>query len=156
MPPRFSARAFSALQTGPATTPIAPVAPAQPSARSFGTSPSSSTVASSSRLPPTYPLQRCARRPSNPKLRQSVGNSRKGFHSTAPSNASAKDPYDVLGVKKDAAAGDIKKAYYQLAKKWHPDTNKDEGANERFVEIQTAYDVCSITKTAITARETTC
>jgi preprotein translocase subunit Sec63 len=44
-------------------------------------------------------------------------------------------------VKKDAAAGDIKKAYYQLAKKWHPDTNKDEGANERFVEIQTAYDV---------------
>lgn len=47
----------------------------------------------------------------------------------------------MLGVKKDAAAGDIKKAYYQLAKKWHPDTNKDEGANERFVEIQTAYDV---------------
>lgn len=47
----------------------------------------------------------------------------------------------MLGVKKDAAAGEIKKAYYQLAKKWHPDTNKDAGANERFVEIQTAYDV---------------
>jgi molecular chaperone DnaJ len=44
-------------------------------------------------------------------------------------------------VKKDATASDIKKEYYQLAKKWHPDSNKEKGANERFMEIQAAYDV---------------
>lgn len=48
----------------------------------------------------------------------------------------------MLGVKKDASQGDIKKTYYQLAKKWHPDTNKDKAAHEKFMEIQEAYDVC--------------
>jgi len=46
-------------------------------------------------------------------------------------------------VKKGDSAGDIKKAYYQLAKKYHPDTNKDAGAAERFQAIQEAYEVLS-------------
>jgi preprotein translocase subunit Sec63 len=44
-------------------------------------------------------------------------------------------------VKKEASQADIKKTYYQLAKKWHPDTNKDKAAHEKFMEIQEAYDV---------------
>jgi molecular chaperone DnaJ len=54
-----------------------------------------------------------------------------------------KDPYKLLNVKKDASQQDIKKAYYQLAKKYHPDQNKDPKAREKFVEIQNAYEVLS-------------
>ncbi|KAH8550104.1 hypothetical protein BGW37DRAFT_513924 [Umbelopsis sp. PMI_123] len=61
----------------------------------------------------------------------------------APSNATKKDPYEVLGISKSASQGDIKKAYYQLAKKYHPDTNKDKDAREKFVEIQGAYEILS-------------
>lgn len=56
---------------------------------------------------------------------------------------SAKNPYEVLGVAKDAPEKDIKKAYYALAKKWHPDTSKEENAKEKFHDIQTAYDILS-------------
>jgi molecular chaperone DnaJ len=54
-----------------------------------------------------------------------------------------KDPYKLLGVAKDATQADIKKAYYQLAKKYHPDQNKDPKAQEKFVEIQGAYEILS-------------
>jgi molecular chaperone DnaJ len=54
-----------------------------------------------------------------------------------------KDPYKVLGINKSASAGDIKKAYYGLAKKFHPDTNKDATAKDRFADVQTAYEILS-------------
>ena len=55
-----------------------------------------------------------------------------------------KDFYAVLGVPKDAAAADIKKAYRRLARKHHPDANKgDSSAEEKFKEISEAYDVLS-------------
>ena len=53
-----------------------------------------------------------------------------------------RDPYDVLGVAKSASPADIKKAYRQLAKKFHPDRNKDDAkAKERFSEINSAYEI---------------
>jgi len=55
-----------------------------------------------------------------------------------------KDYYEILGVKKDAKADEIKKAYRKLARKHHPDVNpNDKAAEEKFKEIQEAYDVLS-------------
>jgi molecular chaperone DnaJ len=52
--------------------------------------------------------------------------------------------YDTLGVKKTASQDEIKKAYRKLARQYHPDTNPgDKAAEERFKEVQTAYDVLS-------------
>lgn len=55
-----------------------------------------------------------------------------------------KDYYDILGVPRNASAKDIKKSYYQLAKKYHPDTNKnDPNAQKKFQEVSEAYEVLS-------------
>src|SRR5260221_5644090 len=53
------------------------------------------------------------------------------------------DFYLVLGVARDASPDDIKKAYRRLAKQFHPDQNRDDGAEDKFKEIATAYDVLS-------------
>jgi curved DNA-binding protein len=53
----------------------------------------------------------------------------------------ARDFYDVLGVERGASADEIRGAYRKLARKHHPDVNKEPGAEERFKEISAAYDV---------------
>lgn len=53
-----------------------------------------------------------------------------------------RDPYDVLGVSKNASEAEIKKAFRGLAKKHHPDTKGgDAGSQKRFQEISAAYDI---------------
>jgi curved DNA-binding protein len=52
-----------------------------------------------------------------------------------------KDYYDILGVKADASEADIKSAYRKLARKYHPDKNKDAGAEEKFKSINEANEV---------------
>lgn len=54
-----------------------------------------------------------------------------------------KDFYEVLGVSKTANAAEIKSAYRKLALKWHPDKNKEPGAEAKFKEINNAYSVLS-------------
>src|SRR5215218_11038158 len=56
----------------------------------------------------------------------------------------AADPYETLGVKKDASQQDIQKAYRKLAKKLHPDLNPgNKKAEEQFKEVSAAYDLLS-------------
>lgn len=55
----------------------------------------------------------------------------------------SKDYYKTLGVEKNASDEEIKRAFRKLAKKYHPDVNKEAGAQEKFKEIGEAYSVLS-------------
>ncbi len=55
----------------------------------------------------------------------------------------AKDYYGILGVTRDASPDDIKRAYRQLARQYHPDVNPDPASQEKFKEINAAYEVLS-------------
>ncbi|CAD8134894.1 unnamed protein product [Paramecium octaurelia] len=57
--------------------------------------------------------------------------------------SSKRDLYELLGVPKNASQNDIKKAYYGLAKKYHPDANPSKDAKEKFAEINNAYETLS-------------
>jgi molecular chaperone DnaJ len=56
-----------------------------------------------------------------------------------------RDYYEVLGVPRDASSEDIKKAFRKLAFQYHPDKNSEDGAAEKFKEINEAYEVLSDT-----------
>ncbi len=57
--------------------------------------------------------------------------------------SSKRDYYEVLGVGRTVNADELKSAYRRLARQYHPDVNKDAGAEERFKEINEAYEVLS-------------
>ena len=56
-----------------------------------------------------------------------------------------RDYYEVLGLPRDASAEDVKKVFRKLAMQYHPDRNHDNGATEKFKEINEAYEVLSDT-----------
>jgi curved DNA-binding protein len=53
----------------------------------------------------------------------------------------SRDPYEVLGVPRDASQEEIRNAYRRIARQNHPDVNKEEGASERFTEAGEAHDI---------------
>ncbi len=59
----------------------------------------------------------------------------------------ARDYYEVLGVSRSADQDELKRAYRRLARKYHPDVNKEPGAEDQFKEINRAYEVLSDAQT---------
>jgi molecular chaperone DnaJ len=58
-------------------------------------------------------------------------------------SVSKRDYYEVLGISKDATKEEIKRAYRKLARKYHPDVNKEPDAADKFKEVKEAYEVLS-------------
>jgi molecular chaperone DnaJ len=54
-----------------------------------------------------------------------------------------RDYYEILGVTRSASDDELKKAYRRLAKQYHPDANKEQGAEARFIEVNEAYEILS-------------
>ncbi|XP_011098846.1 chaperone protein dnaJ 1, mitochondrial isoform X3 [Sesamum indicum] len=67
--------------------------------------------------------------------------SKRFLHATAPYCSMERDYYEILGISKDASRDEIKKAFHALAKKYHPDSNKNNpSAKRKFQEIRDAYE----------------
>ena len=105
--------------------------------RSYTASSSSASVLSSA----------AGRRPNcRPRVRSGWCLSpRRSFHSSGRTLAAKRDYYEVLGVARTAGKDDIKKAYFGLAKRYHPDTvqGDKQQAAEKFAEVSNAYEVLS-------------
>lgn len=71
-----------------------------------------------------------------PQKKQQHYNSRLVVHAES-------DYYNILGVSKSSSKSEIKSAYRKLARQYHPDVNKEPGAEEKFKEISNAYEVLS-------------
>eukprot|EP01133_Synstelium_polycarpum_P009007 gene9007-10565_t len=68
----------------------------------------------------------------------------RSFHASTPRFEQKRDLYEVLGVPRSATKQEVKQAFYGLAKKFHPDTNRDDpNAHRKFAEISNAYDILS-------------
>ncbi|WMV10991.1 hypothetical protein MTR67_004376 [Solanum verrucosum] len=64
------------------------------------------------------------------------------FHSTGACYSAERDYYEILGVSRDSSRDEIKKAFHALAKKYHPDANKNNpSAKRKFQEIRDAYEI---------------
>ena len=70
-------------------------------------------------------------------------NGRRFFFEDVDTMATKRDYYEVLGVDRNASEEELKKAFRQLAFKYHPDHNSEQGAEEKFKEINEAYQVLS-------------
>ncbi|XP_037622880.1 dnaJ homolog subfamily C member 16-like [Sebastes umbrosus] len=57
--------------------------------------------------------------------------------------ASEYDPYKILGVSRSASQAEVKRAYKNLAKEWHPDKNKDPKAEDMFIKVSKSYEILS-------------
>uniref|UniRef100_A0A7C9AKH5 J domain-containing protein n=1 Tax=Opuntia streptacantha TaxID=393608 RepID=A0A7C9AKH5_OPUST len=70
-----------------------------------------------------------------------LASAKRYFHATGPSYANERNHYEVLGVSRNASRDEIKKAFHELAKKYHPDTNKNNlAAKRKFQQIRDAYE----------------
>ena len=76
----------------------------------------------------------------NRNPRCTFNNSRRNFRASSVS-LKQRDYYEVLGIQKGASKAEIKKKYFEMAKKYHPDVNKEKGAESKFKEISEAYEV---------------
>lgn len=68
---------------------------------------------------------------------------RRGGGSRGGGKDDDKDYYSMLGLDRNASQSDVKKAYFQLAKKYHPDVNPGDEAKEKFAKINNAYETLS-------------